>query len=150
MTPTQPVDAFLSGIGASLKTPNSYDLILTKKCIFDVVHKYEMRIITAFAQTSGTLSREHQSSGYSGTYSESRQYTNLTSNTAMTQGPFSDMSTASHYTNLTSPGEMTHTQTLFSNTFKYHREHVHDNIPERLSHEKPNTLRSFFVNYQDK
>lgn len=129
LTPTHPVDAFLNGIGATLKIFNSYDLIMAKKEIFDVVHKYEMRM--------STLSSGHQS-GSSGTYRESRQYATLTSPTDITERSFSNISAESHYTNLISPGNMT----------QYHRADD-DNLSERLHPEAPNTLRSFLVNYQD-
>lgn len=160
LTPTHPVDAFLSGIGATLKTFNSYDLILAKKEIFDVVQKYELRMITPSTQTSGTLFSEHHGES-SGTYRESRQYGDLTSSSDMTQGPLSHVSTESQYTNLTSPGDSTHTQiNSFTSPMsvnpgvdeQYQRVHDDDRVSERLSlelsHEKSNTLKSFFGNYQ--
>lgn len=119
LTTCHPVDAFLAGISATLKTLNPYYLNLAKSEIFNTVQKYEMKMISSESLRDS-------------------QFSNLPSPCDITQtsGHFSNTSTRIS-TPMPSPDPVID---------QHH--HIADNH-RFSSDKQENTLQNYFHNYQD-
>ncbi|KAF5274914.1 hypothetical protein FQR65_LT16837 [Abscondita terminalis] len=133
------VDAFLTGIGSTLKTLSPYYLNLAKSEIFQTVQKYELQMITAPAYRSNqSLHGEHRSSS-------------------------SETPCVSQYPNVTSPCDIAQSPSMYSNTstrtstpLSSHNPDVDQQHPRVLdqsiiastSYQQADSIQTFFKNYQ--